>query len=43
MAHPLDLSYLGVATVWMNDLGKLRLFHRVRLQVLTGHQVRSRP
>lgn len=21
-AHPLDLSYLGVSTIWMNDLGK---------------------
>lgn len=35
MAHPLDLSYLGVATIWMNDLGKLQLTHSVCLQVLT--------
>lgn len=38
MAHPLDLSYLGVATVWMNDLGKLRLIYSVPLQILTEHR-----
>lgn len=22
MSHPLDLSYLGVNTIWMNNLGR---------------------
>lgn len=24
--HPLDLTYMGVAAIWENDLGKLSLF-----------------